>query len=49
MKEYNIIVEEPSAGKYGRITIQDLNNKGLILYLDDIYFVENIRLLLLLQ
>jgi len=40
MTQYSVTIKEPAKGKYSRISIQDGNNKGLTLYLNDVYFVS---------
>jgi len=37
--QYSVNVKEPTGDKYDRITIQDVANNGLTLYLNDVYFI----------
>jgi len=39
MTQYQVEVTAPEGKKYDRITIQDVYNKGITLYLNDVYFV----------
>jgi len=41
MTQYSAKVTAPTAEKYDRITIQDVANNGLTLYLNDVYFVAS--------
>eukprot|EP00833_Pecoramyces_ruminatium_P011830 jgi/Orpsp1_1/1185862/evm.model.c7180000095676.1 len=41
MTQYSVEVTAPVADKYDRITIQDIYNKGVTLYLNDVYFVAS--------
>ncbi|ORX46469.1 hypothetical protein BCR36DRAFT_331995 [Piromyces finnis] len=38
--EYTLEVDEPTAEKYDRFTIQDVANNGLVLTLNDVYFIS---------
>ena len=40
MSKLAVGIKEPSNGKFDRITIQDANNRGLKIYLTDVYFVS---------
>ncbi|ORX43068.1 glycoside hydrolase [Anaeromyces robustus] len=37
--QYSVNIKEPTGDKYDRITIQDVANNGLTLYLNDVYFI----------
>jgi len=39
LKEYTVEIDEPTGAKYDRFTIQDVANNGLILTLNDVYFI----------
>ncbi|KAG4101693.1 glycoside hydrolase superfamily [Neocallimastix lanati (nom. inval.)] len=41
MTQYKAKVTAPTAEKYDRITIQDVANNGLTLYLNDVYFIAS--------
>ncbi|OUM64991.1 carbohydrate-binding module family 29 protein, partial [Piromyces sp. E2] len=41
MTEFNIAIKESSSGKYSKINIQDIKNKGVTLYLNDVYFTAD--------
>jgi len=41
MTEYAVTIKEPESEKYDRFTIQDVYNKGVIIYLNDVYFVAD--------
>ena len=40
LTEFTLEIDEPTAEKYDRITIQDVANNGLILTLNDVYFIS---------
>jgi len=41
MTKYKVNIKQPSSGKYDRITIQDASNRGIKIYLNDVYFVSD--------